>query len=111
MTNLGINVSVAVLLRVVDHGQVLEITEVVELVVVSHDPLDLDLTPHGGPVLRGLDARLQLLPLDSDQEGGVRLLLPARWFTEHVIWAESELQSSVWLLDDLSDGLQAAKTL
>ena len=101
----------AVLLRVVDHGQILKITEIVELVVVRHDPLDPDLAPHGGPVLRGLEARLQLLPLDPDQEGGVGLLLPAGGFTEHVIRTESELQSSVWLLDNLSDCLQATETL
>ena len=101
----------SVLLGVVDHGQILKITEVIELVVVRHDALHLDLCPLSGPVLRGLEARLELLPLDADQEGGVGLLLPASGFTEHVIRSESQLQSSVRLLYNLSDGLQAAKTL
>ena len=101
----------SVLLGVVDHRQVLKVTEVVELVVVRHDALHLDLGPLGGPVLRGLEARLQLLPLDADQEGGVSLLLPAGGFTEYVIRSESQLQSSVRLLYNLSDGLQAAETL
>ena len=75
----------SVLLGVVDHGQILKITEVVKLVVVSHDALHLDFCPLGRSVLRGLKARLQLLLLDADQEGGVSLLLTAGGLTEHVI--------------------------
>ena len=85
VSHLGVNVSVSVLLGVVDHGQILKITEIVKLVVVSHDALHLDLCPLSRSVLRGLEAWLQLLLLDADQEGGVGLLLTAGGLTEHVI--------------------------